>query len=134
MLGTIEICQEFSIGGKRRRQDPFLEKYGFVTAVYENGTTRRMAQVAIATFPNPNGLESVKGNSYRPSVQSGGFTLKAAGTAGAGKLSPSSLEASTVDLSTEFTGLITTQRAYSASSKIITTADQMMEELLNIKR
>lgn len=111
-----------------------IDEEGFVTAVYENGTTRRMAQVAIATFPNPDGLSSVKGNAFRPSVNSGGFTLKGAGTAGAGKLSPSSLEASTVDLSTEFTGLITTQRAYSASSKIITTADQMMEELLNIKR
>jgi flagellar hook protein FlgE len=111
-----------------------IDEEGFVTAVYENGTTRRMAQVAIATFPNPDGLMSMKGNSYSPSVNSGGFTLKAAGTAGAGKLSPSSLESSTVDLSTEFTGLITTQRAYSASSKIITTADQMMEELLNIKR
>jgi flagellar hook protein FlgE len=111
-----------------------IDEDGYVTAVYENGTTRRMAQVAIATFPNPDGLTSTKGNAYRPSVNSGGYTLKAAGTAGAGKLSPSSLESSTVDLSTEFTGLITTQRAYSASSKIITTADQMMEELLNIKR
>jgi flagellar hook protein FlgE len=111
-----------------------IDDDGYVTAVYENGTTRRMAQIAIATFPNPDGLSSVKGNAYRPSVHSGGFTLKAAGTAGAGQISPSSLEASTVDLSTEFTGLIVTQRAYSASSKIITTADQMMEELLNIKR
>ena len=56
-----------------------IDEEGYVTAVYDNGTTRRMAQVAIATFPNPNGLESVKGNSYRPSVYSGGFTLKAAG-------------------------------------------------------
>ncbi|MGZ8364231.1 MAG: flagellar hook protein FlgE, partial [Caulobacteraceae bacterium] len=111
-----------------------IDEDGYVTAVYENGTTRRMAQVAIATFPNADGLTSVKGNAYQGSVNSGGYTLKAAGTAGAGKLSPSSLEASTVDLSTEFTGLITTQRAYSASSKIITTADQMLEELLSIKR
>ena len=57
-----------------------------------------------------------------------------AGEGGAGVIAPSTLEASTVDLSQEFTGLITTQRAYSASSKIITTADQMLEELLNIKR
>jgi flagellar hook protein FlgE len=111
-----------------------VDEDGFVTAVYENGTTRRLAQVAIATFPNADGLVAAKGNSWQTSVNSGGFTLKAPGSAGAGKLSPSSLEASTVDLSTEFTGLITTQRAYSASSKIITTADQMLEELLSIKR
>ncbi|HEX8233886.1 MAG TPA: flagellar hook protein FlgE [Caulobacteraceae bacterium] len=111
-----------------------VDEDGFVTAVYENGTTRRLAQVAIATFPNADGLASSKGNSWQASVNSGGFTLKTPGAAGAGKISPSSLEASTVDLSSEFTGLITTQRAYSASSKIITTADQMLEELLSIKR
>jgi flagellar hook protein FlgE len=60
--------------------------------------------------------------------------IKEAGVGGAGKIAPSSLEASTVDLSAEFTGLIQTQKAYSASSKIITTADQMLEELINIKR
>ena len=64
----------------------------------------------------------------------GTMTLKTAGAGGAGKISPSSLEASTVDLSSEFTGLITTQKAYSASSKIITTADQMLDELINIIR
>ena len=62
------------------------------------------------------------------------MTLKTAGNGGAGKISASSLEASTVDLSSEFTGLITTQKAYSASSKIITTADTMLDELINIIR
>lgn len=111
-----------------------VDEDGYVTAVYENGSTRRLAQVALATFPNADGLSASKGNSWQTSVNSGGFTLKAPGGAGAGKISPSSLEASTVDLSSEFTGLIVTQRAYSASSKIITTADQMLEELLSIKR
>ncbi len=68
------------------------------------------------------------------SLQSGTYNLKAPGTGGAGSISPDSLEASTVDLSTEFSNLITTQRAYSASSKIITTADQMMQDLINIIR
>jgi flagellar hook protein FlgE len=76
----------------------------------------------------------VNGNAYRVTNESGGFSLKAPGDGGAGLIAPSTLEASTVDLSTEFTGLITTQRAYSACSKIITTADQMLEELLSIKR
>ena len=111
-----------------------IDAKGMVTAVFDNGSTRRIAQVAIATFPNPDGLKSVNGNAYEASDKSGIYTLKQAGQAGAGQVSPSSLEASTVDLSTEFTGLITTQRAYSASSKIITTADQMLAELLNIKQ
>ncbi len=111
-----------------------IDNQGMVTAVYDNGTTRNIAQIAVATFPNPDGLKSVNGDAYQVATDSGSYTLKTAGSAGAGNITPSSLEASTVDLSSEFTGLITTQRAYSASSKIITTADQMLEELLSIKR
>jgi len=111
-----------------------IDENGFVTAIFDNGITRRIAQVAIATFPNPDGLKAVSGNAYRVSDASGTFNLKAPGTGGAGLISPSTLEASTVDLSAEFTGLITTQRAYSASSKIITTADEMLEELIRVKR
>jgi flagellar hook protein FlgE len=76
----------------------------------------------------------VGGNAYSQSTRSGEYSVKAPQLGGAGSIQSSSLEASTVDLSSEFTGLITTQRAYSASSKIITTADQMLEELINIKR
>jgi flagellar hook protein FlgE len=111
-----------------------VDQNGFVTAVFDNGVTRQIAQVALATVPNADGLTQLSDNAYRISTASGNFTFKAAGTGGAGTISPSSLEASTVDLSTEFTGLITTQRAYSASSKIITTADQMLQDLLNIIR
>jgi flagellar hook protein FlgE len=111
-----------------------ISEDGFVVANFDNGSSRTLAQVAVATFPNPDGLQPVSGNAFRASLNSGAFNLKIPGEAGAGQISASSLEASTVDLSSEFTGLITTQRAYSASSKIITTADQMLEELLNIKR
>ena len=111
-----------------------VDQNGFVTAVYGNGVTRRVAQIAVATFPNENGLIALDGNAYQVSTDSGRFTLKSPGSAGAGTLSAGSLEASTVDLSSEFTGLITTQRAYAASSKIITTADQMLQDLLDIKR
>ena len=111
-----------------------IDQGGNVTANFDNGVSRRIAQVAIATFPNPDGLKPLSGNSYRVSLDSGTYNLKAPGTGGAGNLSPSTLEASTVDMSTEFAGLITTQRAYSASSKIITTADEMLQELIDIKR
>lgn len=111
-----------------------IDQQGFVTATYDNGVTRQIAQVAIATFPNPDGLNSVSGDSFQVSLASGAYNFKAPGQGGAGAISPSSLENSTVDLSNEFTGLISTQRAYSASSKIITTADQMLQELIDIKR
>jgi flagellar hook protein FlgE len=111
-----------------------IDSGGIVTAVFDNGTTRVLGQVAIATFPNPDGLTQVSGNAYQVSNTSGAFTLKPAGSAGAGTIAPSSLESSTVDLSTQFTGLIATQEAYSAASKIITTADQMIQQLLNIKQ
>ena len=107
---------------------------GVVSAIYDNSQIRQIAKIGIATFPNADGLQAVSGNAYRTRLPAGQLTMKEAGVGGAGRISPSSLEASTVDLSEEFTGLIQTQKAYSASSKIITTADQMLEELINIKR
>jgi flagellar hook protein FlgE len=107
---------------------------GDVTANFDNGVTRVIAQVAVATFPNPDGLNAVSGDAYTVSQASGTYNLKAPNTGGAGSLQSSTLESSTVDLSTEFSSLITTQQAYSASSKIITTADQMMQDLINIIR
>jgi flagellar hook protein FlgE len=111
-----------------------IDGSGYVTAAFDNGVTRRIAQVAVATFPSPDGLSAVSGDAYRVSLASGTYNLKPPGSGGAGSISPSTLEASTVDLSSEFSGLITTQRAYSASSKIITTADQMLQDLINIIR
>jgi flagellar hook protein FlgE len=107
---------------------------GIVSAIYDNSQIRKIAKIGLATFQNPDSLAQVSGNAYRPTLDAGEFVIKQAGVGGAGNISPSSLEASTVDLSAEFTGLIQTQKAYSASSKIITTADQMLEELINIKR
>ena len=107
---------------------------GVVSALFDNSQVRKIAQVAVATFPNSDGLQAISGNAYGGTLQAGTMTLKVAGTGGAGKIDPSSLEASTVDPSSEFTGLITTQKAYSASSKIITTADTMLDELINIIR
>ncbi|MDO1560078.1 flagellar hook protein FlgE [Brevundimonas sp. 2R-24] len=111
-----------------------IDELGNVAAIFDNGVTRRIGQIAIATFPSPDNLTSVSGNAYRVSQGSGTYNLKAPGSGGSGFIAPSQLEASTVDLSAEFTGLITTQRAYSASSKIITTADEMLEELIRVKR
>ena len=111
-----------------------VDTHGVVSAIYDNSQVRKIAKVAIATFPNPDGLKPVSGNAYQVTIPAGAMVLKDPGSGGAGQISPSSLEASTVDLSSEFTGLISTQKAYSASSKIITTADQMLDELINIIR
>ncbi len=107
---------------------------GMVTATFDNGQTRKLAQIAVATFANPDGLTAATGNAYTASNDSGQVSLKIPGEGGAATVDGGALEASTVDLSTEFTDLITTQRAYSASSKIITTADEMMQELLDTIR
>lgn len=109
-----------------------IDASGIVTAVFSNGVTRPIAQVAIATFPNPDGLTPISGDAFQVSQDSGTYTLEQPGTGGAGQLDPSTLEASTVDLSSQLTALITSQSAYSASSKIISTANQMMQSLLNI--
>jgi flagellar hook protein FlgE len=105
---------------------------GIVTAVFSNGISRPISQIAIATFPNADGLTAVTGDAYQLSENSGTFTLEQPGTGGAGAIDPQTLESSTVDLSSQLTDLITSQSAYSASSKIITTANQMIEALLNV--
>ena len=109
-----------------------IDKNGIVTAVFSNGVTRPLAQVAIATFPDPDGLTPVSGDAFQVSQNSGTYTLEQPGAGSAGQIDPSTLESSTVDLSSELTQLITSQSAYSASSKIITTANQMMQTLLNV--
>jgi flagellar hook protein FlgE len=109
-----------------------ISQDGIVTATFGNGTTRQIAQVALATFPNPDGLLAMNGQAYVASQASGDPSLKAAGTGGAGSLTSSALESSTVDLSTEFTNLIIAQQAYDASSKVISTANQMTQALLQV--
>ncbi|MCH8685884.1 flagellar hook protein FlgE [Pedomonas mirosovicensis] len=109
-------------------------KDGVVTALFDNGLTRAVYKLPIATFQNPEGLQSVQGNAFARTDYSGDFELVGSGTGGAGQVSPKTLEASTVDLAKEFTKLITTQRAYSASARIITTADEMLTELNQLKR
>jgi flagellar hook protein FlgE len=107
---------------------------GIVTALFDNGVTRPVFMIPLASFTNPNGLQSLSGNVWIATDFSGNPTLREAGSAGAGLINAATLEASTVDLGTEFTRMITTQRAYSSAAKIITTADDMLSELLNIKR
>ena len=111
-----------------------ISETGRVSALFDDGTSREVFQLPVATFPNPNGLTRLSGNAYGASDLSGLVAINEGGAAGAGKLSSNNLEASTVDLAGEFTNMIRFQRAYSASSKIITTVDDMLQEVSNLKR
>ncbi len=106
-----------------------IAKDGTLTAQFSNGLSQDVYKVPVATFTNPDGLGQVNGNAYTATKGSGAANVNLANTGAAGGISANSLEASTVDLATEFTNLITTQRAYSASARIITTADQMLQQL-----
>jgi flagellar hook protein FlgE len=111
-----------------------VDRDGFVSATFNNGVSRKIYKLAVATFNNPDGLSPQDGGSFQVTRGSGNFNLKEAGTGGAGFVESAALEASGVDLALEFSNMIITQRAYSASSKIITTADEMMDELIRMKR
>lgn len=105
---------------------------GVVTALFDNGETRPIAILPLATFSNPNGMDALTGNSWIETDASGQALLKQAGTNGAGEITSKALESSNVDLATEFSNMIVTQRAYSAATKIITTADEMLDELTRL--
>ena len=109
-----------------------VSENGVVTALFDNGETRPIAILPLATFTNPNGMSALTGNAWIETDASGQPLLKQAGVDGAGEISGNALETSTVDLATEFSNMIVTQRAYSASTKIITTADEMLQELTSL--
>ncbi|MAK61269.1 MAG: hypothetical protein CMK09_09850 [Ponticaulis sp.] len=111
-----------------------VDQDGFVNALFSNGLSRAIYQLPLATFANVSGLNQAQGGAYTASPEAGQLNMKAANEGGAGIVQSRALEASTVDLAKEFTDLIVTQRAYSASSKIVTTADEMLDELIRIKR
>ena len=111
-----------------------IDENGMLTAIFENGITQDKYQIPIGLVPNANGLGAHSGNVFIQTAQSGDLTKRTPGTNGAGLFAPSSLEASTVDLANEFSKMIMAQRAFSAAAKIITTSDEMLDELLRTKR
>ena len=111
-----------------------IDKEGVVTAQFSNGLSQKVYKIPLATFSNPDGLSQVSGNAYLTSSKSGSPTISEADLGAAGTIASKNLEESTVDLATEFTSLITTQRAYSAASKIVTTASTMLDDLLAMAR
>lgn len=111
-----------------------IDPTGTVTGVYTNGLTKAIAQVALASFSNPAGLLKGGESSFLESNNSGLRQIGEAGTGGRGDIAPSNLEMSNVDLSSEFTNMIITQRGFQANSRTITSSDEMLQELVNLKR
>lgn len=107
---------------------------GKVRGVFSDGSQHDIAQIAVADFVNPMGLEKVGDTAFRESANSGPAQIGIAGEGTRGQIRAGALEMSNVDLSQEFTNLILAQRGFQASSRVITTSDQVLEELVNIKR
>jgi flagellar hook protein FlgE len=111
-----------------------LSNDGTITGVYSNGLRKPIGQLALATFANPSGLTKAGNSAYRVGDNSGNALVGTAGTGGRGTLTAGALEMSNVDLSEEFTGLIVAQRGFQANSKVITASDEMLSDLVNLKR
>ncbi len=125
--------------GTGRRQGEMIgvsiQKDGMIYASYDNGMTKLLGQIATAAFANASGLEKQGDNLYSATLNSGEFDgIGVDITAGGGYMSTGQLEMSNVDLSSEFTEMITTQRGFQANSRIITVSDTLLEELTNLKR
>ena len=113
----------------------YIQKDGMIYASYDNGMTKLLGQIATAAFANASGLEKEGDNLYSATLNSGEFDgIGVDITAGGGYMSTGQLEMSNVDLSSEFTEMITTQRGFQANSRIITVSDTLLEELTNLKR
>ena len=112
-----------------------IDNSGKIYGVYSNGETKLLGQIAVANFVNPMALEALGNSMYQATQNSGEFDgIGVAVDDDGGKMTQGVLEMSNVDLSAEFTEMITTQRGFQANSRIITTSDTMLEELVNLKR
>ncbi len=115
-------------------EDFRIDQSGTITGVFSNGNNRSLGQVALATFRNPGGLEKGGETTFVESINSGIADIGSVGVAGKGKIIAGALEMSNVDLAEQFTDMIVTQRGFQASSRTIQTSDQMLQEVLTLKR
>ncbi|MGY3746468.1 flagellar hook-basal body complex protein [Vagococcus salmoninarum] len=134
-LAPIEIKNKVTVGGKDLDLVSYsIDGSGMVTGKYSDNNTYVIGQISLATFSNPDGLEKMGGNNYVQSGNSGDSIIVTAGTEGSGMLVQGALEGSNVDLANEFTEMIIASRAYQANSRSISTSDEMLQELINLKR
>jgi flagellar hook protein FlgE len=111
-----------------------VSQSGQVLGIYSNGVTKVVGQIALALFTNPGGLMKVGGNAYLPTVNSGEPIVGPPDSGGRGKIASGYLEMSNVDLAQEFTSMIMAQRGFQANSRVITTSDEVLQELVNLRR
>lgn len=115
-------------------EDIQIDSLGVITGFFTNGVSQTLAQIALASFNNPTGLLRRGDNMYEESANSGAAVIGFSGTSNQSTITPGALESSNVDLSQEFTSMITAQRGFQANARVITTADEMLAELVNLKR
>lgn len=139
--GLTQFTNQFAVSFLAQDGVPFgfrtgvsIDEQGLVRAVFDNGTSVPLYKIPLVNFASVNYLTPLSGNVYQVSNQSGDPVANYAGLGGTGKISPATLEASTVDLSQEFSNLIIAQRTYSANAKTITTADELLQEVIALKR
>lgn len=139
--GLTSQSDEFAVSFIQQNGIPYgsksgveIDGAGLVRITFTNGQSLPVYKLPVVTFADPNQLQAESGNIYSETIDSGSALPNYAGIGGSGTVSPASLEASTVDISEEFTNMIVTQRSYSANARTITTADEMLQEVLNIKR
>lgn len=134
-LTSLRIPATRTVGGTNfNLQSYTVDNTGTIKGTYSDGKSYVLGQMALTSFSNPDGLEKAGSNLYVATANSGPATVGKPGDAGYGKVQSGFLEMSNVDLANEFTEMIVTNRAYQANSRSITTSDQMLEELINLKR
>ncbi|MGI6559163.1 MAG: flagellar hook-basal body complex protein [Limnochordia bacterium] len=111
-----------------------IDTRGVITARFSNGLTQTLGQIALAVFANPMGLARLGDNLFEQTNNSGIAQIDAPGVGSRGHISPSSVEMSNVDLAQEFTNMIVAQRGFQANSRVISASDEMLQELVNLKR
>jgi len=111
-----------------------IDDFGLIEGKFSNGIQKKLAQIMVVDFANPGGLMDMSDNVYSISANSGDPVWGKPKTQSSSSLRPGALEMSNVDLASEFTNMITTQRGYQANSRIITVSDTMLEEAVNLKR
>lgn len=109
-----------------------IDDEGIVVALFDNGEQSEIYELPVIDFANPNALEVVTGNAFRQTANSGDFVIQSSGTGGVGKIRSFALEGSTVDIAEEFSDMIVAQRTYSANTRVVSTADEMIEELIRV--
>ncbi|MCB1322754.1 MAG: flagellar hook protein FlgE [Leptospiraceae bacterium] len=141
MKGVTQFASDFTTRAKEQDGYPmgYLESFaidntGTITGTYSNGVKEPLARIALANFTNPAGLTKEGETKFSYSINSGNPIIGEAGVAGRGKVNAGLLEMSNVDLAEQFTDMIVTQRGFQANSRTITTSDQMIQEVLGLKR